>query len=85
MSEMIKIKTEEGHVMYMAPPRPGTCPECAVDHDPAYPHNRDSLFYQYKFFAANNRWPTWADAMMHCDQAMKDMWIEKLREMGVDV
>ena len=31
------------------PPKPGTCPECAVDHDPAMPHNRDSLFYQMRF------------------------------------
>ena len=36
----------------------GTCPECAVRHDPDQPHNRDSLVYQYKFYDQYGRWPT---------------------------
>lgn len=69
----------------MMPPRPGTCPKCAVKHDPEMPHNRDSLFYQYAFYAENGRWPTWEDAMAHCSQEMKDIWIQALSEKGVKV
>lgn len=67
------------------PPKPGTCPECAVEHDPAYPHNRDSLFYQYNFYGKYGRWPTWMDAMEHCTQEMKDFWVEALKEKGVEI
>lgn len=63
----------------------GTCPECAVKHDPKMPHNRDSLAYQYKFYDENGRWPTWMDAMAHCDEDMKQTWIKALREEGVVV
>ena len=67
------------------PPDPGVCQECAVDHDPAQPHNRDSLHYQYSFYAKHGRWPTWADAMSHCTQEVKDMWTTALKEHGVEV
>ena len=63
----------------------GTCPLCAVKHDPAQPHNRDSLAYQYKFYDEHGRWPTWKDAMEHCDQVVKDFWIEQLSKRGVKV
>ena len=49
----------------------GTCPECAVKHDPEQPHNRDSLTYQYKFYDQHGRWPTWADAMAHCPDVLE--------------
>ncbi len=63
----------------------GTCPECAVRHDPIQPHNRDSLAYQYKFYAQHGRWPTWADAMSHCSDEIKEYWAQALRERGVKV
>jgi hypothetical protein len=66
-------------------PRPDTCQECATKHDPALPHNQQSLFYQYKFFQEHDRWPTWADAMAHCTEDMKTMWIKVLLEHGVEV
>ena len=65
------------------PPKPGTCRECAVKHDPAYPHNRDSLYYQMRFQQRHRRFPTWADAMAHCDEAMKAAWREGLLAKGV--
>lgn len=67
----------------LAPPKPGTCPECAVDHDPAYPHNRDSLYYQMRFYQKNGRFPTWGDAMAHCSDMMKSYWKTALAEKGV--
>lgn len=70
---------------YMMPTAPGTCPECGVKHDPMQPHNKDSLAYQYSFYAKAGRWPTWADAMAHCDQSIKDYWKQALAERGIKV
>ena len=70
---------------HLMPAKPGTCPECAVAHDPTYPHNQQSLYYQYHFYADRNRWPTWEDAMAHCTEEMKKFWIEELAKNGVSV
>jgi hypothetical protein len=64
---------------------PGTCPECAVKHDPEMPHNQQSLAYQYKFYDKHGRWPTWADAMAHCSAETKAYWIAELKKRGVEV
>ena len=63
----------------------GTCEMCAVAHDPGMPHNRDSLCYQYKFYDLHGRFPTWMDAMAHCTEEMQQMWIQALKERGVDL
>ena len=75
---------QERHGMQIlgATPR-GTCPMCAVRHDPEQPHNRDSLIYQYKFYDEHGRWPTWADAMAHCDGDVKAYWLAALESRGV--
>ena len=65
------------------PPKPGTCPECAVDHAPAMPHNRDSLFYQMRFYQQHGRFPTWANAMAHCSDAVKACWKGELAKKGI--
>jgi predicted RNA-binding protein with PUA-like domain len=67
----------------LCPPKPGVCQECASDHPEEYPHNQNSLYYQYKFFDENGRWPTWKDAMEHCDEETKLKWSEALVKMGV--
>lgn len=67
------------------PPRPGTCPECAVDHDRTMPHNRDSLYYQMRFRQRNGRFPTWADAMAHCSDMVKAYWTGELAKRGIRV
>jgi hypothetical protein len=69
----------------MLGPPPGTCPECAVDHPPDQPHDRQSLCYQYTFYRARGSWPTWADAMAHCDETTRARWTAALVERGVDV
>lgn len=63
----------------------GTCPECGVKHDPAQPHNRDSLTYQYKFYDKHGRWPTWDDAMEHCSVEVKKFWRHSLLAHGVKI
>ena len=78
------LKDRHGFMMLGTTP-PGTCPICAVKHDPALPHNQQSLAYQYKFYDEHGRWPTWNDAMAHCSDDVKELWRTALRERGVDV
>ena len=71
--------------MMLLPPRPGVCQECATDHDPAMPHNQQSLYYQMKFQMEHGRGATWVDAMAHCSDDVKTKWIEALKTHGVEV
>jgi hypothetical protein len=74
--------------MMLLAPAPGLCQQCAVDHDPAEPHNQQSLHYQYWFRLAEaragreERWPTWEDAMVHCTPEVQQAWRDALREIG---
>ena len=72
-------------VIRISAPVPGTCPVCAMVHDKAEPHDLNSLYYQNQFFKTHWRFPTWADALCHCDSAMKTMWREKLKRAGIVV
>ncbi|MCD8286470.1 MAG: hypothetical protein LUD50_04530 [Clostridia bacterium] len=84
MAEMNKegyIFKETGFMM-LGKTRPGTCPECGVVHDPAQPHNKDSLTYQYNFYDEHGRWPTWRDAMAHCAPEIQEAWCQALTEKG---
>ena len=38
-----------------------------------------------KFRQKNGRFPTWADAMAHCEKHVKKIWIDSLAEHGVIV
>ncbi len=78
------LKNNFGMVMIHRTPD-GTCPLCAVRHDPCDPHNRDSLVYQYKFYDQHGRWPTWSDAMAHCTPEIQSFWREALMERGINV
>ncbi|MCG8514528.1 MAG: hypothetical protein MI740_10330 [Halanaerobiales bacterium] len=71
--------------MTLMPPKPGVCQECAVDHHPALPHNKDSLYYQYYFHGKHGRWPTWKDALAHCNEEVQKKWENVLKEKGVDI
>ncbi|OZV12429.1 hypothetical protein CIW83_09325 [Tissierella sp. P1] len=67
------------------PAAEGTCPECATKHEPEFPHNQQSLFYQYKFYNEHGRWPTWKDAMEHCSEEMKKLWTNELQSRGIEI
>ena len=71
--------------MKILPAKEGTCPICAVNHEPGFPHNKDSLFYQMSFYQQNNRYPTWKDAMAHCSEEMQKAWTDALKEKGMEV
>ena len=66
----------------LLPPKPGVCKECAVDHIKEDPHNKDSLYYQYYFYNKTGCWPTWRDAMEHCNEETKKRWSEELIKKG---
>jgi len=67
----------------LLPCAPDVCQECATKHEPEMPHNQQSLYYQYKFYQQNGRWPTWEDSMAHCSPQMQDMWRHSLKKAGV--
>lgn len=67
----------------LLPPGPNVCQECAVDHESYMPHDKQSLYYQYHFHFAHNRWPTWDDAMAHCDEQVKEITRSVLRQNGI--
>lgn len=77
--------TLEGTLTMLDNVPPGCCSECAVNHPPSAPHNKDSLFYMYKFYAKNDRWPTWKDAMAHCPDKVKALTVEVLKKHGIEV
>ena len=81
----MKIKKLGLNDMTLLPPAKDVCQECAVKHDPEQPHNRDSLFYQCKFYQQYNRWPTWTDAMAHCSPEIQAYWSDALRAKGVEL
>ncbi len=64
---------------------PELCQECAVKHDPAQPHNQQSITYQYDFYGKHGRWPTWEDAMAHCTLEIQERWKIELRKKGVKI
>ena len=67
----------------LLPASPDKCQECAVDHQPDEPHNKDSLFYQVKFHMKHGRYPEWADAVSHCTPEVQAAWKEELQLRGV--
>lgn len=55
----------------ICPPMPGACKVCATFHAPDLPHDRDSLYFVIQFRRRYKRFPTWDDAMAHCDTATR--------------
>jgi len=78
----MKNKTESG--MFLAPPKKGTCQQCATEHEEWEPHNL-CLYYHYHFYSQHGHFPTWVDAMAHCTDEIKKSVIEVLNEHGISV
>lgn len=76
--------TDEVKDFQVLPPLdPTVCQTCNWHHEPSQPHNLQTLHYKYVFYYANgHRWPTWKDAMAHCDEPTRKAWEAKLRELG---
>ena len=69
----------------MLPAKEGTCEWCAVEHKSNLPHDATSMFYQYRFYNENGRWPDWRDALAHCLDKMKEFWKSELKKANIDV
>jgi hypothetical protein len=77
-----KVIEQRAAPFKLLPPRADVCQVCAVKHDPLLPHDQMSLYYQYAFYGAVGRWPTWADACSHCEPAMIARWRATLESFG---
>lgn len=75
------MKKEMGELIIL-PPKPDVCQECATEHKPSEPHNQQSLYYRCYFKGKHGCWPTWEDAMAHCDEGTKRLWREELVRAG---
>ena len=82
---MPALKVTKPATMMLLPPRSDVCQICATDHEPHLPHNAQSLYYQMAFKIEHGREATWKDALAHCSDEMKDLWIEALAEKGIVV
>ena len=69
----------------LKPLAPNLCPMCGREHEEGWPHDRDKLYYQYKFYDEHGYWPSWADAMAHCSDAVKAYWKEQLEARGISL
>jgi hypothetical protein len=69
----------------LLPPRLDACQVCGryPAHPPDDPHDAQSLYYQYAFYAEHGCWPTWKDAVAHCPKPIAEAWELELRESGV--
>ena len=65
-------------------PVPGGCRICGAVHDPAQPHDRDSLYYQNRFYKKHHRFPTWEDAMAHCSPEIRDAAMAEIQKRGTE-
>lgn len=70
---------EETGSMMLMPPRKDHCRICAVKHEPDVPHNAQSLFFQMRFKMRYGRDGTWADAIAHCSEPVKEHWERELK------
>lgn len=75
------LRKEPGQPWTLLPPPPGTCPLCARSHKPEEPHDAQMLHYQYRFYFTYGRWPTWADAVAHCNDKTRAYWERELRAL----
>lgn len=68
--------------MQLLPPPKDSCPVCAFAHESSAPHNAQTMYYRMRFYGARGRWPTWADAIAHCDERTRGLWRAALRDRG---
>lgn len=67
------------------PPGDNKCPICAVAHEVDMPHDATSFYYRFLFKNQHGRDTTWADAILHCPEEIKQTWTEHLTRIGIDI
>ena len=64
------------------PAPPGHCQICGKRHEPSEPHDAQQLRYKLVFGGMIGREPTWADAIAHCSEEIRETWEGELRRLG---
>ena len=59
------------------------CPICADRHTEKEPHNRNSLYFQMRFFQDHRCSPTWGDCLSGLSPLMKAYWRMEMKKKGV--
>lgn len=80
-----KIKHVPMSAWTLMPPAEGACEVCAATHAPEEPHNPESLYWQTKRHMEGKPPATWADALAHVDEELRQAWIAELAKHGVTV
>lgn len=70
---------------FILPPHADKCQICAVEHKEREPHDATTLFYWMYMVNVVGRQPTWAEAMQHCADDIKEQWTKALNERGIDI
>lgn len=72
------FETELDLMRSMIPPGKKQCQVCGTNHDSETPHDKTNTYYQIQFHREQGRYPTWADAMAHCNEEMQQLWRQSL-------
>ena len=75
---LLEIVTQANFMLL--PPAPGKCHLCACVHQPSSAHNAESVYYQVRFHMKHRRTGRWSDAVAHCPEEIRAMWIMELRK-----
>jgi hypothetical protein len=84
IDDILELEAQQ-QVLLAMPPESGMCAICGIAHKEDYPHDANSTYYKYFFHILHKRLPTWEDAMSHCSEPMKRIWVEHLESIYVDV
>lgn len=85
MSDEPRVTRMPASAWTLMPPAPHVCQVCAVDHEPAEPHDPESFYWRTKRHIAGEPAPTWADALAHVEPELRAAWVAALAERGVTV
>ena len=69
----------------LLPPPPDSCQVCGREHGAEHPHDAKSMYYQTVFHNEHGRLPTWEDAMAHCADDMKQLWLDAMDRVQLEL
>jgi hypothetical protein len=81
---MKTVNTATGTMTLLPPPR-DACQVCARKHDPAEPHDAQSLYWATARAMEGLPAPTWKDALAHVAPDVRAAWVESLAGHGIVV
>lgn len=85
MSHEPKVTRVPVSAWTVIPPVEGACQTCAAHHEPHEPHNPQSVYWNTKRHIEGKPAPTWADALAHVKDPLRQRWVDELARRGVTV